>query len=70
VTIYYRRMREELDTYRLRVELAKINRSRQWLAEKIGYTRQYVYYLVKNKSIKHVEKMANALGLDPKDLIK
>ena len=59
-----------LDTRKLRIELAKIDHNYAWLAKEIGYTRQYITYLVKNKSIQHVDKIADALGLAPKDLIK
>ena len=60
----------KLDTLKLRVELAKIDKNYAWLARQIGYTRAYISYIVKNESLMHIEKIASTLGLKTKDLIK
>ena len=59
-----------LDTQKLRIELAKINKSYSWLAKEIGYTRQYMNYLVKTESTRHIKKMAEAMDMEVHDLIK
>lgn len=58
----------ELDDLNLRIELARKNKSMAWLAREIGVTRQYIWALVKSKSISRVNDFARVLGVDPKIL--
>lgn len=60
---------EKLDTYNLRIALAKINKNYSWLAKQMGFTRQYIHHIVKTGSTKHIDKIAKILDLDIKDLI-
>ena len=60
----------KLNTLQLRIELAKIDKSRAWLARQMGFTRQYLTQLVQSKSLKYVGEMAYILDIDPKDLIE
>ena len=57
---------QTLDTYRIRVELAKMDKNYTWLARRTGYTRSYISYIVKTRKLTIVDKIANALEL-PKD---
>jgi len=61
---------EKLDTQKLRIELAKINKSHAWMARKLGFSRQYLSQLVKAENAKHVYRMASVLGIKIQDLIK
>jgi hypothetical protein len=60
---------QKLDTTRLRVELAKINKTRTWLAEQCGCTKQNISHIIKHQRINLVFEMSEALKIDPKDLI-
>ena len=59
----------KLNTQKIRIELAIINKSQAWLAKQMGYTRQYINFLMKRKSVLRVNEMATILGIDPNDLI-
>jgi hypothetical protein len=61
---------DTLDTQKLRIELAKIDRSHAWLARKLGFSRQYMGWLTKTESVKYVDEMAEALNMYRSDLIK
>jgi len=61
---------DKLNTLQLRIELAKIDKSRAWLARQMGFTRQYLTQLVQSKSLKYVGEIAYILDIDPKDLIE
>jgi hypothetical protein len=53
------------------VELARINKSHSWLAKKLGLSsRQALDYYLKLSRPYNLKKMAEILGVDPKDLIK
>ena len=60
----------ELNTQKVENELKRIGKSHSWLAKKMGIARQYVSYIFKTKPITQAERIAKALNLDPKDLIK
>lgn len=62
----------KLNVDRIDFELYKIGKDRSWLAEKMGFTRQWISYLLKdgnNTTLKTIEKIATALSINPKDLI-
>jgi hypothetical protein len=61
---------EILDTQKLRIELAKINKSHAWLAKQIGFSRQYMGWIVKTKSVVRIDDMAEVLNMGREDLIK
>lgn len=61
---------EILDTQKLRVELAKINKSHAWLARELGFSKQYMGWIVKTKSVVRIDDMAETLNMKRKDLIK
>jgi DNA-binding Xre family transcriptional regulator len=60
----------ELNTLKLRVELAKIEKNQTWLADQIGVSRQYVAQLIKNKRLSRVEDFARVLKIEVRDLIR
>ena len=60
---------DKLNTLQLRIELAKIDKSRAWLARQMGFTRQYLTQLVQSKSLKYVGEIAYILDIDKDDLI-
>ena len=61
----------------MKLNIEKINRelnllgwNKSRLAKELGMTRQGVYYYFSSKpTIRKVEKLANVLGLDAKDLL-
>jgi hypothetical protein len=61
---------EILDRQKLRIELAKINKSHAWLAKKLGFSRQYMGWLTKTQSVKCVDEMAEVLNMKREDLVK
>jgi hypothetical protein len=61
---------EKLDTQKLRIELARINKSHAWLAGKLGFSRQYMRQLVKTENARCVYRIASILEINIEDLIK
>ena len=61
---------DTLDKQKLRVELAKIDRSHAWLARQLGFSRQYMNWITKTQSVKCVDRMAEVLNLEREDLIE
>ncbi len=64
----------QVDTTKIRMERARLNLSKNQLAEKIGETR-FVISSIENEKYKNVkltvlEKMANAFDLKAEDLLK
>lgn len=63
-------MRSQLDKDKL-VKLLKLNKkSRSWLADNLGWTRQRLHYHLKNNTVKLADASAPLFGLKGKDLIK
>ncbi len=60
----------ELNVEKIKVELKRIGKNQSWLAKEMGVARQYLSYIFKHKPITQAERIAKALNLDPKDLIK
>jgi len=62
-----------LNTKRIRQELARLGWSPYRLSKEMGIANQTVYKLLKENgnsyTFKTVEKLADALGVDPKDLL-
>jgi hypothetical protein len=63
-------MRLELDIAVIDQILEKDERNRAWLGRKIGATNASMYYIWINKPISQAERIAAALGIEPKRLIK
>jgi len=59
-----------LDKQKLRMELARINKSHAWLARRLGFSKQYLSELIKKESTKHVEDIAEILDTTKRSLIK
>jgi hypothetical protein len=59
----------ELNQYAVRIELAKIDKPQAWLAEQCGETRQRFNYYYHTKSLKHLDKMAEVLGVNKRELM-
>ncbi len=61
---------ETLDKQKLRMELARINKSHAWLARQLGFSRQYLNFLIKKESTKNIEDIAQILDVTKQALIK
>jgi len=63
-------MTNNLNLTKLRIELARIDKSHTWLAAQLGYkTKQAYFYHIRKRSTKDVMKIADVLRVDPNDLI-
>jgi len=67
----------KLNIEKIKDELKKLGHTQTWLAMKIihsdgktGISRQLLSYMICSKKITHTERIAKALGLNPRDLIK
>jgi len=60
----------ELNITKIKQELERLGKNQSWLAAKMKCSRQLLFYMVKSKKITHAERIAKALNLDPRDLIK
>jgi len=60
----------KMDTTKIKQELERLGKNQSWLANKMNVSRQLLFYMVKSKKITHAERIAKALNLDPRDLIK
>ncbi len=64
-----------LNTKKIELELERIGKNQAWLAGQMKRSKQQVNYLVKNNNkpcgvtLKTIERIGLALGIDPKDLI-
>ena len=59
----------ELDDIRVDIELAKLRKSRSWLAEQLGMTRQRYGYYHNSRSIKYVDEISDIFGVKVYDLL-
>ena len=65
----------ELHTHKILSELKKAGRTQAWLARKINAKPQWINEILRlkpkgSRTFNTVEKLATALGVNPKDLIK
>jgi len=60
----------ELNVDKIEKELKRRGKNRSWLARKIVVDRSTVHYWMNTKTIVGVEKIAEVLEYEPKDLIK
>lgn len=49
--------------------LDKNGHNQTWLAKQMKISRQLMSYKIKSRHINHAEKIAQILGVDPKDLM-
>jgi len=62
---------EKLDNTKLRVELARFDKSRSWLARALGLSKQYFHLkLKKGRADEYIDRIATILGIPREDLIK
>lgn len=59
----------KLNTEKINKELKRLNKSSYWLAREIGTSKQLVAYWLRSKSLSGVDRIAKALGINPRDLI-
>ena len=65
----------KLKIKKVKDELTRIKKSQAWLAQQMGVKPQWVHQILKDHdSISHtlrtIERVADALNIDPKDLIE
>ena len=61
---------QKLNTLKLRVRLAELDKPKAWLAREIGISRQYMHHIIKCKKVNHIQKIASVLGIDAGDLVE
>lgn len=62
----------KINSKKIERELKRLGWTRNQLAEEMGKTRQWVYFVMTNNkshTFKTVERFASALGVDSKDLV-
>jgi len=63
----------KLDLVKINKELERLNWTKYTLAEKMGCNKQWVYILLGPEyggvTLKTVEKIAAAIGIEPKDIL-
>lgn len=60
----------KLNIEKITKELKRLNKTSYWLAQEIGTSRQLVRYWINTGSLAGVERIAKALELNYRDLIK
>ena len=64
------RMENKLNKIKLRMELARINKNRSWLAKQLGFkSRQAFFHYWKSDRTDQVQRIADILQIDPNDLV-
>ena len=64
-----KKLNMKLNTKKIKRMLAKAGHKQIWLANKMKISRQLMSYKLKSEHINHVDGIAKALGVPPKDLI-
>jgi plasmid maintenance system antidote protein VapI len=62
----------KLNVKKIELELERIGKNQVWLAREMKVKRQWVHYLMNSTNgttLKTIERIGKALGVDPKDLI-
>lgn len=59
----------KLNTKKIRAELDRIDKSQTWLADRLGISRQRVWQILRDASLKNAERIGKALNINPRDLI-
>jgi len=62
----------KLNTKKINIELQRLGWSRYRLAKEMGAKTQWVYFILsdrKNCTLRSIQRIADALAIDPKDLI-
>lgn len=60
----------KLNVVKIKKELKRLGKTDSWLAEEINTSKQLVGYWLHTRSLAGTERIAKALNLDPRDLIK
>lgn len=60
----------ELNTDKIKKELKRINQNESWLAKKCKVSRQLVSYWLKTGSMAGIARIAKALDINERDLLK
>ena len=60
----------KLNTTKIRKMLSQAGRNQAWLANKMGISRQLMSYRLRSEHVNHVDLIAKAMGVKPKDLLK
>jgi hypothetical protein len=60
----------ELNTDKIKSEMARLGVKKNWLAKKLKNTPAMVTYIFKYKPITFADRLAEIFNFDPKDLIK
>jgi len=60
----------ELNTEKIKKELERIGETQAWLAKQLGVSRQRVYQILSDGSIKNADRLGRVFDIEPKDLIK
>ena len=60
----------ELNIKKIKVELKRLKQNQSWLSREMKISRQLLSYMMQSKKITHAERIAKALGMNPRDLIK
>jgi len=58
-----------LDSNKVKDELNKNERTVAWLARQVGLKPESMQYIIYNRSVRHADKIANALGCNMMDLL-
>jgi hypothetical protein len=60
----------KINTQKIKLELERIEKDLQWLADEMGMTRQGAHSAIHSaQTLALIEKIGLTLGIDPKDLI-
>jgi len=59
----------DINRTKIRVELAKRNKKKTWLARELGITRQGMHYIFESGSLKRLSDIARILEVDEHELI-
>ena len=64
----------KLNTKKILTELTRLDKNQSWLARQMGVSRSWINYIMtqsdRSFTFRTVDKIAKALNLDSKDLIK
>lgn len=58
-----------LNSEKIKKELKRRGETQTWLAKQLGTTRQNVFYMLENRSLRAADKIGNILDIEPKDLL-
>ena len=60
----------QINTTKIKFEIKRLGHDMAWLAKEMGISKQAAYDQIHNaKTLKIIERIGVAIGIDPKDLI-